>query len=439
MPAFFQPSSLNLPFTDFAETSKVIEKSAKRVFIDLKPFTFIHLKCTVKEQDTIHKNEPIAFDVHEKNRIFLSPFTGKIVKIHRGEKRKIQSIEIEKENAESKTLPPLDLNLEKSALLQESFARGAGFIIKKRPFDIPINIQDFPKSIFINKIAYGPFDPPFSYIEEGNKHLFDSAIAFLKKFSKVHIITDKLEETSLENNYCDAFSQKKSPLLHSLSSAIAAIDPIKEKNEVIWTLNFHEALQLGALIKGEVFNEKIVAICGKGFHEQDRVLVKTDIGADICNLMHTPDTFFSGDPLTGKLYSPYIRQKDFCIFGINQNEKMEILPFVKPGFNKFSTSRTFLGRFIRKKSSLKMHFKKTGEMRPFVVKDLYKDFLPLNIAVEPLIKALIVKDYDLAISYGFLHLCKEDLALCEYACPSKIPFMHTFEKAVKRFLELNAE
>ena len=56
---------------------------------------------------------------------------------------------------------------------------------------------------------------------------------------------------------------------------------------------------------------------------------------------------------------------------------------------------------------------------------LFKNF---KRGLDP-VKALLAKDYLLAISLGFLDLDTKDLALAEYICPSKISLMKCFEEA----------
>ena len=115
------------------------------------------------------------------------------------------------------------------------------------------------------------------------------------------------------------------------------------------------------------------------------------------------------------------------------------MPFIKPGFSKYSITRTFLNNFFSRITSPSLQYTLGGEHRPFIAKDIYQDFFPFNIYIEPLIKALLAKDYTLALSIGFLDIDTIDLALPEYLCPSKIPLMSIFEEAKNSYLLLQEE
>ena len=52
----------------------------------------------------------------------------------------------------------------------------------------------------------------------------------------------------------------------------------------------------------------------------------------------------------------------------------------------------------------------------------YEKVMPMDILPTQLLRALMTRDTDLAQQLGALELDEEDLALCTFACPSKIEF-----------------
>ena len=52
----------------------------------------------------------------------------------------------------------------------------------------------------------------------------------------------------------------------------------------------------------------------------------------------------------------------------------------------------------------------------------FERVMPLDILPSPLLRALLVKDTDLAQDLGCLELDEEDLALCSYVCPAKYDY-----------------
>jgi Na+-transporting NADH:ubiquinone oxidoreductase subunit A len=61
-----------------------------------------------------------------------------------------------------------------------------------------------------------------------------------------------------------------------------------------------------------------------------------------------------------------------------------------------------------------------GAVRAMIVTGLYDRFLPMNIRLDFLIRAVLAQDWEEAIALGLLELDPEDVALAAYACPSKI-------------------
>ena len=52
----------------------------------------------------------------------------------------------------------------------------------------------------------------------------------------------------------------------------------------------------------------------------------------------------------------------------------------------------------------------------------YEKVMPLDILPTQLLRALIVRDVDMAVGLGALELDEEDLALCTFVCPGKYEY-----------------
>ena len=61
-----------------------------------------------------------------------------------------------------------------------------------------------------------------------------------------------------------------------------------------------------------------------------------------------------------------------------------------------------------------------GGPRAFVMSDVYSKVLPMDIYPVYLTKACLAGDIDKMEEFGIYEVLEEDLALCEYVCPSKI-------------------
>jgi Na+-transporting NADH:ubiquinone oxidoreductase subunit A len=76
-----------------------------------------------------------------------------------------------------------------------------------------------------------------------------------------------------------------------------------------------------------------------------------------------------------------------------------------------------------------------GERRAFVVTDQYEQLLPMDIYPQHLMKAIISNDFERMEGLGIYELTEEDVALCEFACTSKMPL----QKILREGLELMQE
>ena len=312
---------------------------------------------------------------------------------------------------------------------------GLSFYIHKRPFHRIIGKEDLPRSIFINTITSAPYTPSYRHIYGKNKNLFKIGLGFLKKFAPIHLIYK--EQIFIEQEGVSAHRALGPHPIESPSIHIAAFDPICSTEDVVWTLDVYDLLMIGSkLLHGVPFSEKIIALAGDCFTSGERTLVATSSGACIEEITDLHDNIISGDPLTGALSLRYLREKDLVLTSFTSVKKGEMLPFLKPGLKKSTVTRTYLGGFFQKRKSFNPTYSLGGEERPFIVKDIYQKYFPLPIYIEPLIKALLAKDYEQAIALGFLEIDTNDLALAEYICPSKISLMSIFAEAKADFLTL---
>lgn len=428
---------LNLPFKNKANEQKVRECGVKTVCIDLSAYTYLHLKLLKDLGETVLKGEPLAKDVHKEDRLYLSSVSGKIINIERGKRRRITSVIVQVEPTLPDTPALINQNQPVDAIMDQLLKKGFSFFIRKRPFNRVISPQDVPRSIFIHTVSSAPYTPSYSYIYQENKKLFEAGVQFLSRFAPTHLIyNEDIFLGTLPVTYHKATGPHpiESPSVH-----IAAFDPISSIKDIVWSLDVYDVLSVGSLVLfGVPFSEKIIALAGDGFLEKERTLIKTTTGACIKEITSSTSQCISGDPLTGVVGRAYLREKDTVITSFIPEEKEEILPFLKPGIEKSTVTKTYVGGFFKKRASFSPPYRLGGEERPFIAKDIYQQYFPLPIYIEPLIKALLAKDFTHAISLGFLEIDTEDLAICEYICPSKISLMSIFSEAKEEYLALSA-
>ena len=62
--------------------------------------------------------------------------------------------------------------------------------------------------------------------------------------------------------------------------------------------------------------------------------------------------------------------------------------------------------------------------------------MPLKIPTVPLLKALLAKDFEMAVELGLLEIDAEDFALAEFICPSKVEFTKIIREGIRAYIEL---
>ena len=96
----------------------------------------------------------------------------------------------------------------------------------------------------------------------------------------------------------------------------------------------------------------------------------------------------------------------------------KLLAWALPFAGKHSVSNAILDKFFGRELGFDTDL--NGSERAIVPTGSYERVMPMDIMATQLIKALASGDLEMAEKLGVLELAEEDLALCEYVCPSKI-------------------
>ena len=133
--------------------------------------------------------------------------------------------------------------------------------------------------------------------------------------------------------------------------------------------------------------------------------------------------FVSGSILSGDTANPqcqkgYLGRFAHQITLVEDDPEREFLNWVMPVGKRWSQTNTYLAKFFRK--SFKTDTDMNGALRAIVPIGAYERVMPMDILPTQLIKALASDDLETAEKLGVLELAEEDLALCQYVCPSKV-------------------
>ncbi len=403
-------------------------------------------KLLVKEGDQVKAGEALFYDRHRPDIQYVAPVSGEVVKIIRGEKRKIEEVVIladkEIQYKEFGAADPNELSREK--IVEKMIDGGIWPFLLQRPYGIVPDPADDPKMIYISAFNTAPLAPDYDYIMKGQEEIFQKGIDVLRKLTSggVHI------GLNAKKTHSKVFTDAQGVEFHWFEGPhptgnpgiqIHHIDPIK-KNEVVWTVKPQDVLTIGRFFAEGRYNaERIVALTG--CEVKNPQYFKTIQGASIDgmvkdNLIKDHVRYISGDVYTGKKIDSdgHIGFSDDMVTVILEGDQYEFFGWLLPSYPRPSVSPTFLSYFFQGEE-LEVNTNMHGEERPFVVTGLYEQLLPMKTYPLHLFKAILTEDFDKMEGLGIYELIEEDVALCEFACPSKSPL----QKIMRQGLDMVRE
>ncbi len=434
---------LNIPLK--GEAVLKVKKVIRPESIAIKPTEFKGLspRLLVREGDKVLKGSPIISDKKRPDILLVSPASGTIKQIVRGEKRKLLSviIAVDKEDEAidfgKKNVRELSNEEIKEHLLKSGLWLG----LIERPYGVVANPEITPKSIFISAFNTAPLAADTDFIAENEFNNIQIAINALNKLSNggVHL------SISEENCMSTAFHKLENVVIHTIGGKkhpagnvgvqISNISPIM-KGEIVWTITPQMLIAIGKLFTtGKYDLSRRIAITGPEASEP--AYIESIPGLPMSEIKEFYDSskeirFISGDCLSGTNIGAegYLNFKDNQITLLSEGRNREWFGWIKPfRCKKFTTSKSYLSWLIRKKE-YSLNTNTNGGPRAFVATGIYEDVLPMDIFPIYLTKACLAKDIDKMEKFGIYEVLPEDLALCEFIDPSKNEIQAIIESGI---------
>lgn len=417
-------------------------------FIGIYPDDLVDFtpKVLLKEGEKVKIGTPIFIDKDRPLIKICSPVSGKISQIQRGEKRKIEVIIIENDfQNEHDVIYELKSDTKEDI---KNFLLNSGLwaFIKQRPYNIIADYDKQPKAIFISTFDTAPLAPDLNFILNGSEKYIQVAVDILKNLTGCKIYAGlKYGESSVFENITNIekyYFSGPHPC-GNVGIQIHHVCPIN-KGEIVWTVRPEDLVVIGKYIINKKFDlKRTIAITGSEI--KNRGYIETITGAQIKSFIDTNNLssdntrIISGNVLTGRNtgINGFLGFYDRMITVIPEGNYYEFFGWLKPGFKKYSPSKTILGWLFPKKEYV-LDTNYHGSPRPFVVTGEYEKVLPMNILPQYLLKAAITKNITLMEDLGIYEVIEEDLALCEYVCTSKIEVQQILRDALNMLRKENA-
>ncbi len=400
--------------------------------IQLSDFHGIIPKMLKKVGEKVQAGEAVFFNKTNESMHFVSPVSGEITEIVRGERRKILTIKIaaDKEQIYA-TRATVNVDSSNAQTIKETLlASGCWAFIKQRPYDVIANPEVAPKAIFVSAYASAPLAANYDYVLAGKEAELQAAVAALSK------LTDGKVHVSVGKNSNSPMAGLNGVILHKVSgphpsgnvgTQINKIDPVN-KGEVVWTVSPQDLVIIGELLLTGKYNaERIVALVGAEVKKPK--YYKTKIGAEVATFVYASGVHsenirvISGNVLTGTKIGPdgFLGSYDNTVTVIPEGDDYDFFGWNKPIFNKLSTSRAMTFSWLTPNKKYNLNTNTNGEHRAFVVTGAYEEVFPLDMYPMQMLKACMVKDLDAMEALGMYEVAPEDFALTEFICVSKQP------------------
>lgn len=414
----------------------------------VKPIDFPgrRLKLAAREGDEVKAGDPLLYDKDHPEVKFTSPVSGEVVKVNRGEKRRLLDVRVlaDKETQYTDFGAAEVDSLERDAIKEKLLQSGCWPLLRQRPYNVTANPERVPRDIFISCFDTAPLAADADFIIHGLEKEFQTGIDALAKLTdgKVHLGLDGSTNSSPVFSNCKNVEKHFFAGPHPAGNVGVQIHKTKpvNKGETLYTINYQDVAVIGRLfIEGKYKAERAVAIAGSEVKKPR--YVKTLIGASVKNFLanNVSDNecrYISGNVLTGTKISAdgYLGFYDNLLSVIPEGAEDEFLGWIAPNFEKFSLSRT-LFHWVNPNRTLNLSAKMNGEERAYVVTGEYEKVFPFDIFPVQLIKSIMVNDIEAMENLGIYEVVEEDLALCEVVCTSKIPVQQTIRDGLNLMLE----
>ncbi|MDR0728969.1 MAG: Na(+)-translocating NADH-quinone reductase subunit A [Prevotellaceae bacterium] len=425
------------------KAEKVLSKLPAAMAYALKPGDFPHLTphLLVGEGDEVLAGTPLFNDKRLPEIRYVSPVSGVVSAIVRGEKRRLLAVVVKP----SATQEYVQHNVaDVSALSREQvisllLAGGAWPFIRQRPYGTVANPSDAPKAIFISGFDSAPLAPDTDFTLMGEAATFQKGIEVLRKLSdKLYLgLSDEIAATSIFHKIKDVekIVFKGPHPAGNTGVQIHHISPIN-KGEKVWTIDPQHVIAIGRLALRGVYDvSKVIALAGSEVkHPRYFRIIAGVAVSTVSDYVNTSGRcrYISGSVLTGANVGAdgYLGFYDNAITVVPEGDKYEFLGWANPlRQHRYSASRSYLSwMFPYKEYTLDTNI--NGGERAFVLTGVYEKVLPMDILPVYLLKAILAGDIDRMEQLGIYEVVEEDLALCEFVCPSKIPVQDILRKGI---------
>ncbi len=402
--------------------------------VALVGFDYPDLKPTmlVQEGERVRLGQPLFADKNNPGVHFTAPAAGLVRDIHRGEKRRFQSVVIAVEGDDAVDFARYDardLATLSDAQVRENLQQsGLWTALRTRPYGKVPAIGSRPSSIFVTALDTHPLAADPAVVIAGEAESFAQGLVVLTRLAKVFLCRapgPALPGERIERVDAEIFEGPHPAGLPG--THIHFLDPVGAK-KTVWYVGYQDVIAIGKLfVTGRPWVERVVALAGPSVRNPR--LLRTRLGASLSDLTDgeleageqrvVSGSVFGGRTARGA--ADWLGRYHVQVSCLPEGRDREFMHYLRPGANKHSVTRAFLSTWLGRRL-LPFTTTTNGSPRAMVPIGNYEAVMPLDILPTQLLRALLVGDTETAQKLGCLELDEEDLALCTYVCAGKYEY-----------------
>lgn len=437
---------LNLPIAGEALCEVTARVAPDLVAVKPTDFRGLVPRLLVKEGDSVKAGTPLFADKKCTAMVFCSPVSGTVDAVVRGDKRKLLEVRIKADgkNEAVQFDVPKASSLDKKGMTELLLQSGLWPCLKQRPFGTIADPEAEPKAIFISGMNTKPLGAKYEFTLKDDVAAIQAGIDALGRLTKggVHL---SLCAKSFSGS---VFNKLSGVVMHQFEGPHPAgnvgvqinhISPIN-KGEVVWTVDLPLVAVIGRfMLKGVYDTHRTIAVAGPAAVKPAYAEVTAGFS------MKQLAGFFaegnvrvvSGDVLSGEAVGRegFLGFYDDQVSVLKEGDYFEMFGWMNPlRSKKFSVSHAYPA-FLHCKKKYAMDTNENGGERPFLMNDVYDKVLPMDIYPLYLFKACLAGDLDKMEQLGIYEVIEEDVALCEYVCPSKIEIQNIVRQGIELMMK----
>ena len=406
------------------------------------------MSVVVKEGDAVKAGDALFVDKLHPEVKFVSPVSGTVSMVERGDRRKLLSIRVKAD--EKQEARQFDTKGDIKALMLES---GLFAFLRQRPYDVVANPEDAPKAIFVSAFNSMPLSQDFEYVLQGQEAEFQAGLSALAKIARVYLgVSAKQTAKALtEAKDCEVNIFDGPAPASNVGVQINHVNPIN-KGEVVWTLGAEEVIFLGRLMKtGTVDFTRTIALAGSEVKAPKYYKVK--VGQKLTTLLSEKlkvnsekseegsVRIINGNVMTGLKTTAegFLGAHATEVNVIPEGDHAdEMLGWIMPRFSTFSTHRSYFSWLFGKKKEYVIDARVKGGERHMIMSGEYDKVFPMDIYAGYLVKAIIAGDIDRQEALGIYEVAPEDFAIAEFVDSSKLELQRIVREGLDILRKENA-